>query len=726
MKTTHYARIRLGILLSLLAICNMIPAQFPSPKLPPSHARCAHGEVASLSVAQVNPMEITEDWRVTVKRLEISHKGDSLFRAFKQTQNELRKFLPKTFDSSLQEPSPDAPVVTPSIQRNFAGGMADWTIPNDDHMAISNDGKIVSVKNTNIAAFTENGTVLFNMSLNAFANQPNLTSTLYDPKIIYDSATDRFVIVCLHGNASSTSKIVYMVSTSGDPTASWWIYTFNGDLLGNGAWLDYPNLGITTHDIVIGGNLFYDNGNYQQGIMFQFPKADAYAGSTLNGRYWYNITDNAGNPGGTFYPMTYGLQGNYGPQCILMSTYPTNASFVQFWVLDHYNASSPVLDGYSLGIPHYQIGADAQQNGSGALLDVGDCRIRGGFYLYDAGTQTGTTHFSFTADEDNDGDNYNELWYGRVVWVGSSLTPTVSAFGLTGYDYCYPTVGCFGTSGSDQSVMIGFLRSSANTYPEMRVVNCDNGMSWSSSVQAKAGQNAVPSWSGSQRWGDYMGVVRKKGGGTPAVWMSGCYGDAFGQWGTWIAEVTDGTSTGTAPIAHFYGSPTSGYAPLTVSFTDMSQNNPTSWNWNFPGGTPSSSTQVNPTVTYYNPGLYNVSLTTSNAFGSDTETQYNYIDVNVWVGTPSPNADSVLVATTFPNPSTGHFSTEFQVPVAGEITVEIVDVHGRVVKLLYKDVLRAGRHRLTFQDSHLPAGVYQIRIAQNGAALYHISHIVAR
>src|SRR5262249_55481423 len=65
-----------------------------------------------------------------------------------------------------------------------------------------------------------------------------------------------------------------------------------------------------------------------------------------------------------------------------------------------------------------------------------------------------------------------------------------------------------------------------------------------------------------------------------------------------------------------------------TNFFDQSTNNPTSWQWSFPGGTPSSSTEQNPTNICYNlPGTYDVTLITTNAYGSDTLTLNNYITV---------------------------------------------------------------------------------------------------
>lgn len=82
------------------------------------------------------------------------------------------------------------------------------------------------------------------------------------------------------------------------------------------------------------------------------------------------------------------------------------------------------------------------------------------------------------------------------------------------------------------------------------------------------------------------------------------------------------------PIANFTADITMGCAPLTVQFTDQSGGGaPSSWSWSFPGGTPSSSTQQNPVVTYNSAGSFDVSLTVSNAGGSDTRTINNYIEV---------------------------------------------------------------------------------------------------
>lgn len=83
-----------------------------------------------------------------------------------------------------------------------------------------------------------------------------------------------------------------------------------------------------------------------------------------------------------------------------------------------------------------------------------------------------------------------------------------------------------------------------------------------------------------------------------------------------------------APVAIFSSNVTSGCAPLVVQFLNQSAGSVTSINWVFQGGSPATSTNPNPIVTYNTPGAYDVTLTVSNGAGSDVQFNDNYITVN--------------------------------------------------------------------------------------------------
>jgi len=79
------------------------------------------------------------------------------------------------------------------------------------------------------------------------------------------------------------------------------------------------------------------------------------------------------------------------------------------------------------------------------------------------------------------------------------------------------------------------------------------------------------------------------------------------------------------PQSGFSANPTSGEAPLEVSFTNSSSGDITSYSWQFGDGGMSSA--ENPVYPYEEPGTYTVTLTVTGPGGSDTETKTNYISV---------------------------------------------------------------------------------------------------
>ncbi len=82
-----------------------------------------------------------------------------------------------------------------------------------------------------------------------------------------------------------------------------------------------------------------------------------------------------------------------------------------------------------------------------------------------------------------------------------------------------------------------------------------------------------------------------------------------------------------APLTDFVASETTVLLGTSVNFTDLTQNLPENWSWEFPGGIPATSTLQNPTVVYNTLGVYPVTLTATNSLGQDVELKTSYISV---------------------------------------------------------------------------------------------------
>jgi PKD repeat protein len=128
------------------------------------------------------------------------------------------------------------------------------------------------------------------------------------------------------------------------------------------------------------------------------------------------------------------------------------------------------------------------------------------------------------------------------------------------------------------------------------------------------------------------------------------------------------------PVVSFSVDKTSGSDPLTVHFTDTSRNSPTSWEWTFGDG--STSTDQNPSHTYYNAGHYSVVLTATNAQGSRTYTSPDAITVT---STTTQTTATPEVTEVTPADTPAATATETPVP---SVTVSAGSSSGWLLPLL--------------------------------------------
>ncbi len=131
------------------------------------------------------------------------------------------------------------------------------------------------------------------------------------------------------------------------------------------------------------------------------------------------------------------------------------------------------------------------------------------------------------------------------------------------------------------------------------------------------------------------------------------------------------------PIASFTATPTTGLAPLTVTFQDTSQSGSspiTSWQWDFDGDGRTDSTLRNVPHAYTIPGKYSVSLTVASRGGSNTRTEVDLITVMT-----GPQASFTATPRTGFPPLTVQF-TDTSTPGTGPITDWAWDLDGDGLK----------------------------------------------
>jgi len=256
---------------------------------------------------------------------------------------------------------------------------------------------------------------------------------------------------------------------------------------------------------------------------------------------------------------------------------------------------------------------------------------------------------SFTDLSTNTPTSWSWTFAGGTPSSSTAQNPTIT----------YNTAGTYqvqltatNTFGNDVETKVGYI--TVNGVPSNAgaitgsVSECNNATGVSYSIAAVNGAT-------NYTWTVPTGATIASGQGTTAITVN--YGtnsgnvtvtpsNSCGNGGLSSTSVTI-APCGSAPVADFSGSPTTLCEGNTVSFTDLSTNTPTSWSWTFAGGTPSSSTAQNPTITYNTAGTYQVQLTATNAFGNDVETKVGYITVNTCGVTRLINSDCGKTMTTY-------------------------------------------------------------------------------
>jgi len=100
--------------------------------------------------------------------------------------------------------NPEPPIYVAGFNANTPQGT-----PNDNHVAISNNGIVVSVVNTNIRFYDTLGTQKGNTrSLQNFSSSLGTFTQNSDPRVLYDPMEDRFIILFFTGNTRATNKII--------------------------------------------------------------------------------------------------------------------------------------------------------------------------------------------------------------------------------------------------------------------------------------------------------------------------------------------------------------------------------------------------------------------------------------------------------------------------------------------------------------------------------------
>ena len=427
---------------------------------------------------------------------------------------------------------------TPSVGNGFNTHIQ-IGVPNDNNVAISDSGMIVSVSNSSISVFDEQGNIKMAKSLAFFASGSITVGFPFDPHVLYDPAEDRFVVLFLDGSSSNNTKMVVAFSQTNDPTGAWNFYALPGNVHGDNTWSDYPFPALSNDELFI-SVLLWKNGESgwdseaTNELIWQIDKHKGYAGDSLVYKYYDSLTVNGRQVWNT-RPIQGG-SGLYGPHMYLLGNRAIdvqNDSIFLFTITNTMASGQAQLTTTILTAPDaYGIPPSAFQPDTQNVLRTNYADIHAGFLENDILHFVGNTIDTL----------YNSpgIYYGQISDPGGQPNLTTQIISTDTLDLNYPWIAYTGNSHFDASAMIMCLHSSPTTYPGTSVIYSDGKGGLSNLVRVKGGEGIINSMgSNIERWGDYTGMQRKYNApGT--VWLMGSYGKGDGiRPDNWVAEITN-------------------------------------------------------------------------------------------------------------------------------------------------------------------------------------------
>ncbi len=488
--------------------------------------------------ATVNMNEPSEDWNIGLQHLETPKPGIAGPREeLMIKKREIMKRFPRTETSSIRSGSS-----TLSVGNNFEGNGFQG-VPNDNDMAISRNGTVVSVTNSQMYVFDgATGDQLARKSLGAIQQPLNLNGNKYDPKVVYDPNNDRFVIVFLNGTTWQTSYIVVGFSKTNDPTGDWNLYALHGNPLENETWSDYPVIGISGKDLFIGINTFTNgstnNSGFTETCLWQVGLKEGYIGFDLSTNYFSNILPQ-NRAIFNICPVSPAAESD-SENMYLLSNRNTDLQNDTVFLLEVTGRVTNPNTQLNVTVVHtdqpYILPVPADQPSS-EWFDTNDSRILGGYIL------NGRIYFVQSCTDPINGRA--GIYHGVIDDVAGNPTMVSRIYSEPDIDYGYPNISWTGQSINDEQSIINFNHSGNDDFAGFSAIHIDESLIASNRITIKEGLASVNVMQDTlERWGDYSGSQRMYN--QPGiVWAVGSFGNQSGGHATWIAELASpNASTG--------------------------------------------------------------------------------------------------------------------------------------------------------------------------------------
>lgn len=402
------------------------------------------------------------------------------------------------------------------------------SIPPDPEMAAGPD-HVIAIVNSFLMMFDKTGTLVGGPTqTDTFFTATGCSGT-FDPNVLYDESTDRFVI-----GIETGTRYCIAASQTGDPTGLYNQYSF---ITATGAeFFDYPHAGIGEDAIFMGANIFI--GGFARADVWAIDKAQIYSGAPLT-----NLVQRTTGGDDTPQPMKAQgyLQGTWPDTGVhyFITSRGFNGNTFEVWswedpfgadiFVDEGTVDLAAFTGVSAGFP-----VDVPQSGGPPDLQANDYRP------LDAEYRNGSVWFSHTLACNPGGGTVDCVRWAQIDPTG----PTIQDAGVFSSNGVYRWFPDLAVNDCDD-MLIGYSRSSTSTFASAYVnarLGTDPPGTVGTEIVLKDGDTHYDQASDPTRWGDYSGAAQDPDGET--MWYLGEYSTsnvaAAAPWGNYVGQFSTG------------------------------------------------------------------------------------------------------------------------------------------------------------------------------------------
>ena len=411
-----------------------------------------------------------------------------------------------------------------------------WTPP-DPHIA-AGPGHVMMVTNGAIAAYRKDGSLVFQDDISGgagFWGSLGATGFVFDPEVIFDPHSNRFIAMACERTISSGSGLSMFligISDDADPAGVWHKYRVDVTGIGGGGSIDSPNMMVDQNVVYLSADFF---GSGRPHLIVMFDKTPLLSGAPVGTMTSLSVPNS---------PQSFGLPVMYGGSPVaymidhLEAT--TNTAVKIYAILNP--LTTPSLQSINVTVPAYRRPVSVPQLGTSGRITTFDARFWS--CTWRNGSLWATQHEGSTG-------RTLQRWYEISTngWPASGTAPTLvqsgtvdngpgvnTFFGSIHADDVGNAVMCYAQSSTSEFISIGrSYRLASDPIGTMR-------------PRALIKTNAQSY--GSSRWGDYSEVAADPADPS-AFWYGHEWASSQTSWETWIGrtELRDWLSSSPATLS---------------------------------------------------------------------------------------------------------------------------------------------------------------------------------